>query len=247
MSVYIDGQEYEEYSLEEQANDILDEFYISESVLDSVKHYMPSDISYFDDSKIEQLFRDLNNKEEPATPEEYAYILCCIILNIGTACRIPYSLEQAYTNNKRYTGSILRYFNKYKNQLAQPGRNKLKNTIEKQFKHFEINPIKSALSLIKIKGVPLAKMPLIIFNISPKTVPGKIVNSLTNMFTGWLAIRYYDLLEALRMYKRAVDGKYDINDPQSVIIEQKMKKEAEYFYDITYRVLNDMLKVYDQL
>lgn len=244
MGVVIDGIEYDEY-IREQQEELLDEFNVVQTVSDIVKAYLPSDISYFDNNKLNKLFEEI--KKADGKSEDYAYALSCIILNIGTACRIPYSLEKAYQSHMRYTGSILTYFNKYKSQLSVVGKLKIARTIERQFKHFEINPIKAALKAITFKQVPLDKIPMWVLNISPKTMGGKIYNTLTNMFEGWLAIRYYDMLEAVRMYKKAAEGRYDINDPQSVYLSQRLKEEASYFYDTTYRALNDMLKVYDQV
>ena len=244
MGVIIDGVEYDEY-IREQQEELLDEFNVIQTVTDIVKAYLPSDISYFDNSKINKIFEEI--KKADGKSEDYAYALSCIILNIGTACRIPYSLEKAYLAHMRYTGSILTYFNKYKSQLSVVGKQKIARTIERQFKHFEINPVKAALQAITFKQVPLDKVPMWVLNISPKSLPGKMYNAVSTMVEGWLAYKYYDMLEAVRMYKKAAEGRYEISDPQSVYISQRLKKEAAYFYDVAYRALNDMLKVYDQV
>lgn len=244
MGVYINGEEFSEELLNEQ-DQILNEFMILDALKNFMSSKLPADISYFDTRKLDEMFKEIEKNDGQS--EDFAYALSSIIINIGNAARQPSSLEKCYKANVRYKGQVLSYFNKYKGKLSAVGKAKLRHSIEAQFKHFEINPIKMALNGIKIKGIPLSRVPMVKLKLNPKSLGGSTLNSLVDMYIGWLAVKYYDLLEAVRVYKKATQSEYDINDPKSVYINVALKNEAEYFYDIAFRVLDDMLKVYDQL
>lgn len=226
------------------------EQYLTEFViLDALKNFMasklPADISYFDTRTVDEMFKEIERNN--GTSEDYAYALSSLMVNIGNAARQPSSLEKCYKSNVRYKGQILLYFNKYKNKLSVDGKKKLRHSIEGQFKHFEINPIKMALNAIKIGGAPLTRVPVKKLALKAGSLGATTVNSLVDMYTNWMAIKYYDLLEAVRVYKRASVSEYDINDPKTIHIQAALRDEADYFYDVAKRVLEDMLKVYDQL
>jgi hypothetical protein len=191
------------------------------------------------------MFREIEKNDGQS--EDYAYALSSIMVNIGNAARQPSSLEKCYKANVRYKGQLLTYFNKYKSKLSPIGKAKLRHSVEAQFKHFEINPIKIAVNAIKIKGIPLKRIPTVTLKLDPKSLAGSTVNSIVDVYTSWLAVKYYDLLEAVRMYKKASVAEYDINDVKSIYTANALKEEASYFYDIAFRVLEDMLKLYDQL
>lgn len=242
MSVNINQEELIEYNSDDL---VLEEFSIMEGIKGFVESLLPADVSYFDHSKIDQVFRELDRND--AKSEDYAFVISSIIVNIGSAARQPSSLEKCYKKNLRYRGTVLYYFNKYKGKLSDASKKKIRHSIERQFKHFQINPIKSALKLIKVGGAPIGELPAKILKLSSDSISGGAVNSLVDTYSGWLAIKYYDLLEAIRMYKRAANSEYDIGDPKSMYVSGALKKEAEYFYQIAYAVLQDMLKVYDEL
>ena len=233
------------FDIEEQ-DQILEEFVVLDVIKNFMESKLPADISYFNHNKLDELFRQLDSNSQ-AKPEDYAYALSCIIVNIGNAARQPSSLEKCYKANIRYKRTVEYYFNKYKGKLSEIGKKKLRHSIERQFKHFEFNPVKMALNMIKVSGVPIGRLPVLYIKKALGDSAGRITGGLINAYTGWLAIKYYDLLEAVRVYKRASYAEYDITDVKSVYVVTSMKKESEYFYNIAFAVLEDMLKVYDQL
>lgn len=236
------NQEIVEYNSSDQ---IIEEFSIIDGFKGFIDSKLPADISYFNHSKIDEVFRELDRNNGQS--EDYAYVLSSIIVNIGNAARQPTSLEKCYQQSVRYRGTITYYFNKYKSKLSVASKSKLRHSIERQFKHFEFNPIKMALRSIKVGGVPLTRVPTKVLKLSAKTVKGSTINSLVDMYTNWLAIKYYDLLEAVRVYKRAANSEYDLNDVKSIYVSSALKEEADYFYNTAYAILEDMLKVYNEL
>lgn len=246
MAVNVNGVPFEENNSEE----LLDEFYVFDYIKGLMRSTLPADISYFYHNKIDSIFRELDNNPE-SKPEDYAYVLSSIVVNIGNAARQPSSLEKCYHANIRYKGTVLYYFNKYKNKLSEAGRTKVRHSVEHQFKHFEFNPLKIALRTIKINKVPLARIPAMkVLKIAPKPIASTLAqttNTLVGVYSGWLAVKYYDLLEAVRVYKRAMYTDYDIEDVKSIYISKAIQQESEYFYNMALHILEDMLKVYDQL
>lgn len=243
MNISVNGQEYSEYLQEQE--ELLTEFNIMEGLRNFISSKLPADISYFDTRVLDEMFREIEKNNGQS--EDYAYALSSIVTNIGNAARQPSSLEKCYKKNIRYRKQILTYFQKYKNKLSPVGKAKLRHSVESQFKHFEINPIKMALNGIAYNGTPLTRIPMRVLKLTPTSLAGSTVNSLVDLYTSWLAVKYYDLLEAVRVYKKAMESEYDIDDPKSVYITAALKKEASYFYDTAFSVLQDMLKLYDQL
>jgi len=207
---------------------------------------LPADISYFDNNKLDEVFAKV--EEAGGKSEDYAYVLSSLVVNIGNAARQPSSLNACYKRGIRYKGQVLEYFEKYKDKLSVTGKKKLRHSIESQFKHSQINLVKSILTGVKIKGVPLASIPFLVTGLDPKkTLGGSTMAALIQLFIDWNAIKFYDLLEAVRVYKMAMNNEFDIDDPKAMYYIQAVKKNAWYFYDVAFRVLQDMMKVYDQL
>lgn len=244
MSVKINGVPFEEYKKNQES---LDEMFNVKSVfVAAFKSKLPADTSYFDNRKIDAVFKELDDNPE-STAEEYALVLSNIILNIGNAARQPTSLSKCYEKNLRYTRSIATYYEKYKTKLSVGGKEKIRHSIEGQFKHFDLNLIRNLMYKIKIGKVPLARLPQKAMNVTSDSLPGSVVNKVVDTYNNWLTIKYYDLVEAVRIYKKAVNGEYDFEDAKSIYTAKVLKKQNQYFYDTAFAVLEDMLKVYDQL
>lgn len=219
---------------------VLEGFDIMDGVKNFVVSKLPADISYFDHNKLNEIFREIDKNNGKS--EDYAFILYSIIINIGNAARQPGSLDKCYKSSIRYKRTVIEYFNKYKNKLSVDSKKKLRHAIESQFTHFQINPIKNFLK--SIKAVELAMKAI---KLSKDTMPGSAIYNSTAILLDRFAIKYHDLLEAIRMYKRAANSEADWNDMKANYILSKFKQESEYFYEIAYAILEDMLKVYDQL
>ena len=219
---------------------ILEGFDIMDGIGDFINSKLPADISYFDHSKLNEIFREIDKNNGKS--EDYAYALYSIIINIGNAARQPSSLEKCYKANIRYKRTITEYFNKYKSKLSVDSKKKLRHAIESQFTHFQINPIKDILKTLKVPDIPLN-----VLNLDKNSFVGGAVSGATDTFLDRFAIKYHDLLEAIRMYKKAANNESDWNDMKAHYTVAKFKNEAMYFYDIAHAVLEDMLKVYDQL
>ena len=219
---------------------VLESFDIMDGIKDFLNSKLPADISYFDHNKINEIFREID--KNGGKSEDYAFVLYSIIINIGNAARQPSSLDKCYKASVRYKRTVIEYFNKYKSKLSVDSKKKLRHAVESQFKHFQINPIKDTLKMLKVPDLPLKAL-----NLTKDAMPGSMVNSSIDVFLSRFAIKYYDLLEAVRMYKKAANSEADWDDLKAHYTVNKFKEEANYFYEIARAVLEDMLKVYDQL
>ena len=219
---------------------VLEGFDVMDGIQNFINSKLPADISYFDHNKLNEIFREIDKNSGKS--EDYAFVLYSIIINIGNAARQPSSLDKCYKANIRYKRTVIEYFNKYRSKLSVDSKKKLRHAVESQFTHFQINPIKDALKMFKIPDLPLKAL-----NLTKDAMPGSMVSGSIDVYLDRFAIKYHDLLEAVRMYKRAANSESDWNDAKAHYTVAKFKKESEYFYEMAYAVLEDMLKVYDQL
>ena len=243
MNININGQEYSEYLQEQE--ELLTEFNVLDLVRNFIANKLPADISYFNTRTLDEMFREIERNNGQS--EDYAYALSLIVTNIGNTARQPSSLDKCYKTGVQYRKQLLTYYNKYKNKLSPIGKAKIRHSIEAQFNHFEINPIKGALSLIAYGGTPLTRMPAKLIKASPTSLAGSTANAIGDYFLSWFAVKYYDLLDAVKVYKKASLSEIDSGDSKSVYIMLALKKESKYFYESALAILQDMLKLYDQL